>query len=66
MAQKKKPQNKSEKKPIENKAPKANKPAAIDWSSLPSMVEIEFNGKKINTHKANAKLLVEANKAKLK
>ena len=65
MAYKKKPQNKSEKKPVENKAPKASKPVAIDWDSLPLMVDIEFNGKKSNTNKANAKLLVEKGVAKL-
>jgi hypothetical protein len=63
MAYKKKPANKTEKKVVVDKAPKA---ASIDWDSLPTMVTIIFNGKETSTHKSNAKLLVEKGVAKLK
>ena len=70
MAQKKKPQNKSEKKPVENKAPKA---VAIDWKSLPLTVEVVAlkhkhleEGKEYKIPKEQAKLLVDIKAVKLK
>ena len=70
MAYKKKPQNKSEKKPIENKAPKA---ASIDWSSLPLTVDVVAlkhkhleEGKEYSIPKDQAQLLVGINAVKLK
>ena len=70
MAQKKKPQNKSEKVTIENKV---EKPASIDWSSLPSEVCIIglkgkhlAEGQEYKTSKETAQILVEKGAAKLK
>lgn len=57
MAEKKKPQNKSEKKKVETKS--------IDWASMPDMVEVMINGKKVSTAKANAKVLVDVKRATL-
>jgi uncharacterized protein (DUF427 family) len=42
------------------------KPKAIDWDSMDKMVTIIFNSKEVLTMKENAKVLVEAKKAKLK
>ena len=70
MAQKKKPQNKSEKAVIENKV---EKPTSIDWSSLPAEVWIIglkgkhlAEGQEYKTPKDTAKILVEKGDAKLK
>lgn len=63
MATKKKPSNKKQDPTTEKKVIAK---AKIEWSDKPLMVEIEFNGKLVKTHKSNAKLLVEAGKAKLK
>lgn len=70
MAQKKKPQNKSEKKPVENKAPKA---VAIDWSSIPAEVWIIgvkgkhlAQGQEYKVTKDMAQILVNKGAAKLK
>jgi len=72
MAYKKKPQNKSEKKPVENKAPKAAKPVAIDWNSLPLTVKVVAlkhkhleEGKEYSIPKDQAQLLVGINAVKL-
>jgi hypothetical protein len=62
MATKKKPSNKAQAPKTENKT--AEK-AKIDWSAQPEMVEIVFNGKKVQTHKLNAQLLIKAGKASL-
>ena len=70
MAYKKKPQNKSEKKPVENKAPKA---VVIDWSSMKAPVSIiaiktkHMNaGQEYKVTVEMAKILVENGAAKLK
>jgi hypothetical protein len=67
MAYKKKPQNKTEKKVVAEKAP------SIDWDSLPATVEvIAFKhkhleeGKVYSITKAQAKILVEVKAVKLK
>lgn len=61
MSEKKKPSNKSEKAATSSKksAPKH------DWDAMPTMVDIIFNGKKSETHKSNAKLLVNKGLATL-
>lgn len=61
MSEKKKPQNKSEKA----KAPAKKAAAKVNWKEQPTMVDIMFKGKKVNTHKSNAQILVDGGKASL-
>ena len=70
MAYKKKVQNKSEKQPVENKAPKA---AVIDWSSMKAPVEVIaikskhlIQNKEYSVTVEMAKILVESGAVKLK